>query len=156
MDFVGDLAPAARRILESLSFEDDRGPIECDPRHDLRMNEVLPASAHLPNAFIGLPPSSRQIFRYKRLQRSAALRWLHASLECLEYSVGGLAEDVELQLLVCSVSDPHRRRILVAGQPRDDQFRQPSLAAHSVHDLDLLRAAGDRPTSQSRHARASS
>jgi hypothetical protein len=33
----------------------------------------------------------------------------------------------------------------LARQPRDDQFRQPSLASHAVHDLDLARAAGDCP-----------
>jgi hypothetical protein len=34
-------------------------------------------------------------------------------LECREYSVSGFADDVELQLLVCSVGNPHRRRTLV-------------------------------------------
>ena len=30
-------------------------------------------------------------------------------------------------------------------QPRENLFRQPSLTAHAIHDLDLARAAGDRP-----------
>jgi hypothetical protein len=59
VDFVGDLAPPVRRILESFTFEGNRGPIKCDPRHDFRMNEVLPAPTDLPNTFIGLPPSGR-------------------------------------------------------------------------------------------------
>jgi glyoxylase-like metal-dependent hydrolase (beta-lactamase superfamily II) len=31
------------------------------------------------------------------------------------------------------------------GSQGDDQLRQPALAAHTVHDLDLVRAAGDSP-----------
>ena len=60
---------------------------------------MLRPAAHLPNAFVRLPPSGRQIVQYNRLQRSAALRRLHARLERLKHRVGDLAEDVELQLL---------------------------------------------------------
>ena len=56
-----------------------------------------------------------------------------------------LAEHVELQLPRCIVANPDRRGFLIAGQPRDDQFRQPPLPAHSIHDLDLARTAGDSP-----------
>jgi hypothetical protein len=43
----------------SFTFDCHRGPIKCDPGHDFRMNEVLPAPTDLPNTFIGLPPSGR-------------------------------------------------------------------------------------------------
>ena len=75
----------------------------------------------------------------------AALRWRHACLQRLKHRVGDLAEDVELQLPGGVIADPHRRRVLVSGQPRDDQLRQPPLSTHPVHDLDLARTAGDRP-----------
>ena len=106
---------------------------------------MLPSSAHFPNAFVGLMPRRRQVFGYDPLERATALGRHHARFQALEDRVGGLAEDVDLQLLVGSVSDPHRRRILIAGQPGHDQFRQPSLAAYAIHDLNLMRAAGDGP-----------
>jgi hypothetical protein len=54
VDLVGDLAPPASVILEPFSFDGHCGPIKCDPCHDFRMNEVLPAAAHLPSTFIGV------------------------------------------------------------------------------------------------------
>ena len=57
--------------------------------------------------------------------------------------VHGLAEHVELPLRVRGVADAHRRRLLIAGQPICDPFDQPPFAADAVHDLKLLRAAGD-------------
>jgi hypothetical protein len=59
VDFVGDLASPARRVLETFTFDGNRGPVKCDPHHDFRMDEVLPAPADLPNAFTRLPPSGR-------------------------------------------------------------------------------------------------
>src|SRR4029077_16779597 len=70
---------------------------------------------------------------------------IYSCLARLRQCIADLAEYVDLQLLVCGISNPHGRRVLVAGQPRDDRFRQPALAAHAVHDLNLVRAAGDRP-----------
>jgi uncharacterized membrane protein YccC len=37
--------------------------LTCDPGHDLRMHEVLSAAAHLPKAFVRLPPRRGQIDR---------------------------------------------------------------------------------------------
>src|SRR5580700_10844598 len=126
MDFVGDLTPSPSRLVESLSPQLIRSTIECDPSHDLRMNEVLWAAAHLPNAFVRLPPSGRQIFQYNWPQGAAAFRWRHTGFQRLQHHVGDLAEDVELQLLGGAIANPHRRRVLVSGQPRDGQLRQPS------------------------------
>jgi hypothetical protein len=63
------------------------------------MDEILPASADLPDAFVRFPPSRRQIFENQRPQSATALEWHHASLESLEHGVGDLAEDIDLQLL---------------------------------------------------------
>src|ERR1700719_3565068 len=109
------------------------------------MNEVLRPAAHLPQAFVRLPPSRREIFQYNRPQRSAALGLRHARLERLKHYVSDLAKHVELQLLGCVIANADRRGVLIAGQPRENLFWQPSLTAHAVHDLDVARAAGDSP-----------
>jgi hypothetical protein len=105
-----------------LSFQVIRRAIERDPSHYLRMNEVLPPAARFPNAFVRLPPHRRQMVQYNRTQGAAAFGSRHAGLARLKHRVGNLAEDVDLQLLGCRVSNPHRKRILIAGQPRDGQF----------------------------------
>ena len=49
--------------------------------------------------------------------------------------VDHLAVHVELALAHRGVADPHRRRVLVAGQPVGLPFVEPALAGHAVHDL---------------------
>src|SRR5690606_15483401 len=49
-----------------------------------------------------------------------------------------LAIDIELRLLPRAVSDAHRRRIFVAGQPGETAFEEPPLSADTVNDLHLL------------------
>src|SRR5262249_11646813 len=77
MNFVGDCALLMRRLLGCLSFQLARRTIECDPGHDLRMNEVLPPSAYLPDAVVRLSPSRRQKVPYDRPQCLAAFRRRH-------------------------------------------------------------------------------
>jgi hypothetical protein len=62
------------------------------------------------------------VFQDNRLQRDAALRWLHAPLERLKHGIADFTENVELQLLKRGVSNPHRRRLFVPRQPRDDEL----------------------------------
>src|SRR6516225_3738760 len=107
------------------------------------MDEVLRSAAHFPDAFIRLPPDSCQVFQYDGAHGLAAFGYLHFRLDGLQHRIDYLAKDIDLKLLICRVSSAHRRRILVTGKPRHDQFRKPTLAADPVKDLDLLWAAGD-------------
>ena len=68
----------------------------------------------------------------------------HAVLAALVHRVHQLAVDVELQLARGGVADPHRARVLVAGQPVHRPLAEAPLAGKPVHDLHLLGAAGDR------------
>ena len=54
-----------------------------------------------------------------------------------------LAVDVELELRARAVADPDRLRALVAVEPRQLELEQSPLAGGAVHDLDVLRVAGD-------------
>src|SRR5258706_3200382 len=101
------------------------------------MNEVLAPSPHLPDAFIGLPPAGREILENCLSNSERPLWRLNAALESLEHGIGDLAIDVGLPLLRSLVPNPDWRGLLIAWQPRNDQFRQPPLSAHPVHDLGL-------------------
>src|SRR5262249_62042955 len=98
MDFVGDCAPLMRQLVGCLSFQLGRRAIECDPSHDLRMNEVLPPSAYLPNAFVRLSPSRRQKVKYNRPHCLAAFRWRHTCFLPLTLHVLALSQHFHLTL----------------------------------------------------------
>src|SRR5262249_10226639 len=108
VDFVGDLAPALPWVAECLSFQLVRRAIERDPSHDLRMNKVLLAAAHFPNAVVRLPPRRRQIVQYNGPESLAAFGWRHTCFQRLKHRVGDLAKHIELQLPGCVIADPRR------------------------------------------------
>jgi hypothetical protein len=58
------------------------------------MDEVLAAAAHLPNAFIRLPPCRCQILQHDRPQCVAPFRWRHTRFQPLKHRIGDLAEDI--------------------------------------------------------------
>ena len=60
------------------------------------------------------------------------------------HGVHHLAKDIELDLLMRRITDAHRTRGLIAREPVGLPFGEPPLASDSVHDLHLIRAAGDR------------
>src|SRR5438067_881396 len=57
VNFGGDGAPAIDRAVELEAFRALDRAIERDPAHDLRIGELLPARAHLPDALVGLAPA---------------------------------------------------------------------------------------------------
>src|SRR5215471_6729355 len=63
---------------------------------------------------------------------------------CLEHRVGDLTVDVELKLLGRTVADPNWTSAFEAWQPRHLPFRQTSFTAKAIHNLQLVRAPGDR------------
>jgi len=99
----------------------------------------------LPNSLVRLSPGHCEEFQDQGPYGSAALGDLHASLARLSHRVDDLAKDVDLQLLVCGVSNSHWHGIFVAGQPRNDHFWRPALPADTVDDPHLLRTASDSP-----------
>ena len=61
----------------------------------------------------------------------------------LVQDVEHLAVDVQLELRAGCVADPDRLRPLVARQPRQLAFREVPLTGRAVHDLQVVRVAGD-------------
>ena len=106
----------------------------------------MPArAAALPDAVIRLVPSPGQMIQHGAFHRPAGFiqfKFCHAPLV---KGVDQFAVDVELQLRVRGVADPHRLCALVAGQPGGLPFQEAVLAHDAVHDLHVRRRTRCRP-----------
>ena len=94
-----------------------RGAVERHPRHHLRVGEVLARAPHLPDALVGLLPRGCAGSRGPSPRATTRRRRARARPAALVERVEDLAVDVQLELLRRGVADPHRRRVLVAGEP---------------------------------------
>src|SRR4051812_15228173 len=83
MNLRAQLAPVLERTLEAVRLGILDAAIECDPRHDLRMREVLRRAANLPDAAIRLVPDLLQVLEQLTLQRPGSCRLLDAAQTCL-------------------------------------------------------------------------
>ena len=148
VDFGADSPQAleravAARLLADL-FEDLDRAVERDPRHHLRMGEMLLRPANFPDPLIGQRPDPRQMPEKGAADRDAALHGRQTVQLGVVQGVEDFAIDIELRLLDGGIADAHRARALVTRQPGDLPFRQPPLAAEPIHDLQLVRAARHR------------
>lgn len=143
MDTCPQLPPLVDRAAQSMTFHRLDGAIEDDPCHDLGEGKVLARPAGLPDAVIRFRPASRHMVGQRQLQIPPGLARAEAALARLLERVHQLAIDVELELLVRGIADPHRLRSEIAGQPVDVPFRQPPLAENAIHDLHVRGTAGN-------------
>ena len=104
---------------------------------------MTPRPTDLPDALVGLAPASLEAREQMRCSAQALSSRDQAAPPRLVEEVEHLAVDVELELLAGAVPDPDRRRALVAGEPVELELRQPPFAGRAVHDLDVVRVAGD-------------
>ena len=144
VNLVAQLAPVVERPFEPEGLRALDRAIEGDPGHDLGIGEMLRRPAHFPDALIGLAPDILEMFEKRDLSVPSGFVGRQPAAPRLMIGVHDLAEHVELQLGVRRIADAHRRGFLVAGQPVGVPFGEPPLAADAVHDLQLIRAAGDR------------
>src|SRR5437588_11155313 len=107
------------------------------------MGEVTARAADLPDAFVGLLPCGFQEIQKRSFNLPAGLLELHSHVPGLIEKISHLTVDVQLELMVGGVADPHWLRLLVAGEPIDLFFRKPPLTSDTVHDAGLCRLAGD-------------
>jgi hypothetical protein len=142
MDTRPHLAPALERSGQIVHFRALDRAIEGDPRHCLGIGEVLAPAAHLPDAFVGFMPDLLDVLENFELQIPGGLLDPEAALPRLMQRVHHFTVHVELKLVVRGVADAHRLRLLVTVEPRHLPFGEPPLAAHAIHDLQLMRTAG--------------
>src|SRR5436309_2753096 len=132
--FAGTAAP-----LQDL----DRA-VEGYPRHDFRMGKVLPRPAHLPDALVRLIPNPGEVLEQDRPHRVPVFVGGQAVALSMVERVENLAVDVELDLIYRGVADADGAGPFIPGQPWYLPLGESTLAAQPIHDLQLIRAAGDR------------
>ena len=93
---------------------------------------------------VRLIPDPRPDDRARRIPDPRALVELQLGHARLMEGVDQLAIDIELQLRVRGIADPHRPRAFIAGQPVRLPFQQAALTHDAVHDLHMRRRAGRR------------
>ena len=136
--------PAVDRPVATVAFDRLDGTVERDPGHDLRVREVPPRPAHFPDPLVGLAPAGLEPVEDLAGQAPRRVGRLEALVARLVQSVDDLAVDVELPLIGCAVADPNGLRPFVPAEPGQLELREPSLTGDAVHDLQILRRAGDR------------
>ena len=90
------------------------GAIQCYPRHQAAVGEVLAASSGLPDAFLRLIPVLAEPVDYVRQSGPEFVPHLQAVDVGEMDGIHRLAVDVELQLIGRAVADSYRARAAIA------------------------------------------
>src|SRR5262249_51462140 len=67
-DFLADGAPSVERAFEAECFSALDRAIECNPRLDFGIGEMLASAAYFPNAFVGRLPHGFQVREQRALK----------------------------------------------------------------------------------------
>src|SRR5438128_8692970 len=135
VDLATDLAPAFDGTGAPEPLDGLNAAVERDPGHDLRVREVTPGPAYLPDPLVGFLPRVLEETEQAPLQRPCLLGDLQVANAGLVQSVEHLTVDVQLELFARRVADADGPRSLVTGEPVERDLRQPPLAGDPVHDL---------------------
>src|SRR5215467_3781065 len=107
------------------------------------MGEMLRIAANLPDAMVRLTPTLFQVMQNRLLKRPARFGWSQGALPRLMQGIEQFTVDIDLNLPMRVVADPHRGRVLISRQPRNLEFGETALSGESIHDLHLAGTAGD-------------
>ena len=118
--------------------------IEGHPGHHLRMGELSWFSARFPYALIRLPPDCFKMFEQQNEDAEMNLGVTAHTVLGVEEAVQYLSVDIELHLRGSCIADAHGAGVLIAREPHCLPLLKLPLATQPVHDLDLLRTAGQR------------
>ncbi len=143
-DLVASRPPGVEVAISAVELGEPDHPVERDPRHHFRVDEVARLAADLPDALVGVLPALDHGPADARQEVPEHVVDLAAVPAIEPGCVEQLAEDVELELGIGPVADPHRPRAAVALEPVELHLGEQTLAANTVHDLQLARAAGRR------------
>jgi hypothetical protein len=104
---------------------------------------VLSRPAHLPNSLVRLAPDGFEVIKESAPDRRRPRDRRQAVQTGLKYCVGDFTVDIELELDGGGIANGRGTRAIEPGEPRHLPFDQASLPSKSVHDLQLIRTAGD-------------
>src|SRR5690606_29546074 len=102
--------------------------IEGDPRHHLRVREVLPSAAHFPDALVRLIPDAFEMIDECPRHLPGFGARVETSLPRVIQRVHQLTEHIQLELAMCRIADAYGRRLLVAREPGHFPLGEAALA----------------------------
>jgi hypothetical protein len=135
-DLLGHGVPSVDDLGTTHRRGEARTAIARHPAHDLRRREVPGLAANLPDAVVGLAPSSDRLFHLALEVLPVLVVQVLAGLQVEVDRVEERSPDVVLVLLERRVADPDRLRSLVPGQVIERGLREAFLPADPVHDLE--------------------
>ena len=142
LDLVGGRLPAPCELVLLAQPGQPGAAIGRHPAHHLRRREVLGLAPDLPDPAIGLPPVAQRGLDLAAEDGPQPIVEPVARLRVQVDRVEHGAPHVVLDLVVRAVADPNRPRPLVARQVVERPLLEHVLAAHPVHHLELVLAAG--------------
>src|SRR5205807_10230631 len=116
----------ARTLQAELIDTLDRA-VEGDPAHHLRKGKMPRLTATFPHAMIGPLPDRLQILQQLQGHLPGVGIALEPKAAAGVERIAQLAVNIELQLFMCRIADPHRAAVLVTGEPLDPEFGEPPL-----------------------------
>ena len=135
LDLLGDAPPLSGIARLALSLGQFGPAVQRHPAHHFRRREVLRLPADLPDATVGLTPVRDRLLHLFLQHGPQGFRDLLAGFGVQVERVQNRAPDVVLHLVVGAIANPHRARVVVAGQMVEFLFDQAALTAHAVHHL---------------------
>ena len=108
------------------------------------MHEVLGIARPFPDPAVGFGPPLGRVVDQRHQEPPVVVARRVAAPVPAPRQVDELAVGIELELSGGVVPDPDRSRTSVSLEPLDDVAPESALAAHAVHDLEILGVAGGR------------
>ena len=118
VDRVAQQAPALDRAVHLKVLHRLDRPVQGDPGHHLRVGEVPPRAAHLPDALVRALPGRLDEGHQSFFEAPPRLVRLQAEAPGVVHDIEDLAIDIELELAGGGVADAHRAGAAVAREPR--------------------------------------
>ena len=116
IDFVPHLAPAHPLRRKRPYIRQPDGAIQHHPAHQLGIDEMLPPAPRLPDTLVGQPPVVANPVRHPpQLAPKLVGNRLPVPIEQI-HRIHQLAVNIQLQLIIGAVANPHRPRTPVAVQ----------------------------------------
>ncbi len=114
VDIVSNVDPSAEGCRERSLARQANGAVDCDPAHEARMQEMLRAAPHFPNAGIRLFPVFADIVDDVAHTVPAIMGNGMAVFVAEIDGIHQLAIDIELHLFCRTISDPHGTRSAIS------------------------------------------
>ncbi|RMS09672.1 hypothetical protein ALP72_05644 [Pseudomonas coronafaciens pv. coronafaciens] len=138
LDIFAHLVPAFERPRQRTFQGQAQSTIQRHPAHQPRMQKVLIAAAHFPNAHIAVIPVLAHVIYLTHHMFPAFMGDCVTVLVGQVNGVHQLAVDVQLDLLVRFITNTHWLRTAVAGEVIEMFFGQLGMAVEGIQNAELL------------------